>query len=80
MFAQCFRHSIENGRKSIQEELKILRKLWTPILNDNIIADLRTEVFKITNTDIEHNLREESKKFLQQYFEKNMMLTPQAIY
>lgn len=52
MYAECYSHSIHNGRKSIQEELKILRKLWTPVLQDELIEAMRHEVHRRTNIDI----------------------------
>lgn len=68
MFATCFNISVSNGRRSIQEELKIFRKIWTPILSQDLIEQLRFEVYKLTRIDIEIGLREESKKFLFQHF------------
>lgn len=79
MFAQCYLISVQNGRKTQQEELKILRKMWTPHLNDHLIAGLREEAFKLTKIDIEVELRQESKKFLTQYFQKYLNLSPQEI-
>lgn len=57
MYAQCFVQSVQNGRRGIQEELKILRKIWTVYLNDDLIENLRTEVYKFTRIDVDCDLK-----------------------
>lgn len=37
------------------------------------------DVYRLVGVDIEMELREESRRFLQNYFEKHMMLSKQAI-
>ena len=79
MFVECFRACHYRGKRNSLEELKILRKIWTPLLHASTISYMRQEVYNQTKIDLDLEIKEESKRFLKNYFENHFRLNPLQI-
>lgn len=74
MFIQCFWACHQRGQKNLLDELTILRKMWHPIILPQTLVYMREQVYQYTQIDLDSGLREETKKFLKKYFDRNYRL------
>lgn len=56
MYALCYEQAARTQHKAITQQLQIMRKAWTPLLQESLISELRLCVYNLIKIDIDIGL------------------------
>lgn len=79
MFVECCQGCFGRGQMEKLEELKVMRKLWTPILQERLISELKLEVYKRIGIDLDQINGENSRRYLRKHFRERCGFSEEQI-